>query len=433
MQRIRSTLLSILYLLFKVVVKAALRWFHGRITVVRPEDGGRPARPPCIVVTNHPGTLLDPLNTAVRLDFPVHFLANASIFRNRFTNWFFNTFYCIPIERYQDTGGRPLDNAASFRRAVDHLSAGGSLYIAPEGTSYIDRHLRKIKTGTARIALEAEQSASFELGLTILPIGLNYRDPTVIRSELLVKFGDPIQVSEYGELQEADPVAAVQALTERIRQSLAMLMIDTQDATEEAHLKTLEALWRASSGKDAYGMWKAGRQCLALLREQNGHLRKMVIDFRAELSESGLLMEEIVRKAGKTQFLRLGWLTAFSLPGYLLHGPPVWAAYRLDRQLNDDIHWRPTYLFLGGLITYPVWFTFLGALLYPIGGMVSVLATIVWSYPLGLVAEAHYKLWKKRRAIRRAAEHERRHPEDHARLLAKKEAILRFLEAAGLT
>ncbi|MEY3051888.1 MAG: hypothetical protein RLY31_1673 [Bacteroidota bacterium] len=432
MRIIRTALLSLIYFLFKWLVRLTLRWFYSRTTVVGTAAGTHSADPPCIVVTNHPSTLLDPLNTAVRLDFPVHFLANASLFRNRFANWFFNTFFCIPIERYQDTGGRPLNNTASFRRAIEHLARKGSLYIAPEGTSYIDRRLRKIKTGTARIALEAEQSAQFGLGLTILPIGLNYTDPTAFRSEVLLVFGSPIPVGEYRDLETQDPIAAVQALTDRIRDSLASLMIDTHDEAEEKQLSILESLLPTVSGKRTYERWQAIRRCLGMLRDESGELVRSVAAYEAALSEAGLRAKEVGLATGKQDGWWMGFLGFLSIPGYVLHAPPAWAAYELDRRLNDDIHWRPTYRFLGGLITYPVWLTILGIGLHPFGGIPGLLAMVMLAYPLGLAAEAHRKRWKRRQAVRQEQVYKERHPTGHGRMMATREVLQRVMSAHGL-
>jgi 1-acyl-sn-glycerol-3-phosphate acyltransferase len=129
--------------------------------------------------------MLDPLNAAEEIQTEVFFLANAGLFKNPVAGWILRKLYCIPIQRYEDTGGKPLNNKASFEQAIRHLAQGGCLYIAPEGTSYVNRRLRKLKTGTARIAFATESSHDFQLGLCILPVGLNYSDPTQFRSQLL--------------------------------------------------------------------------------------------------------------------------------------------------------------------------------------------------------------------------------------------------------
>ena len=109
----------------------------------------------------------------MRSNRQVAFLANASLFASSFANWFLSQ-YCVPIQRKTDVANKNVDNDKSFERCDAFLSNGGCLYIAPEGTSDMERRLRPIKTGTARIALSAEAKNAFQLGLKIIPVGLTY-------------------------------------------------------------------------------------------------------------------------------------------------------------------------------------------------------------------------------------------------------------------
>lgn len=209
-----NPILYLIYFLVKNLVRFATWFYYARVTVTG--ERHHRSKNPCILVSNHPSTLLDPLNVAIKVSAEVKFLANASLFKNPVADWLLRQLYCIPIERYQDTGGKPLNNAESFEQASNFLSKKGCLYVAPEGSSFVERKLRKIKTGTARIAFDAEKRNNWQLGLTILPIGLEYSDPTKFRSELVVQFGKPIRVADFREDYEADPVNGVYCLTEAI-------------------------------------------------------------------------------------------------------------------------------------------------------------------------------------------------------------------------
>ena len=121
--------------------------------------------------------------------------------------------------------------------------AGGCLYIAPEGTSVMEYHLRPLKTGTARIALRAEAKNNFQLGLTILPIGLTYSAPTDFRSEVVVNVGKLIHVGDYQALFEEDSFKAARKITKDLQQKLADLVYNTEnDDEEEFSLKKLRKL-----------------------------------------------------------------------------------------------------------------------------------------------------------------------------------------------
>jgi glycerol-3-phosphate O-acyltransferase / dihydroxyacetone phosphate acyltransferase len=165
----------LLYNVLKFVLQVALRVFFRRFEVHGHEQL-RNAKGPLLLVSNHPNTFMDPLIAATLIPQRVAFIANGSIF-NRFTRPFFKFFHVIPVYRQKDTSDVPLSpaelNKMTFQRCYDYLKAKGSILIFPEGTSEIERRLRDIKTGTARIALGAEYENNFQLGITILPIGLN--------------------------------------------------------------------------------------------------------------------------------------------------------------------------------------------------------------------------------------------------------------------
>jgi 1-acyl-sn-glycerol-3-phosphate acyltransferase len=50
-----------------------------------------------------------------------------------------------------------VSNQDSFDACYRVLEEGKTLVIFPEGTSFLERHLRELKSGTARIGLEVEK------------------------------------------------------------------------------------------------------------------------------------------------------------------------------------------------------------------------------------------------------------------------------------
>jgi len=188
----------------KFLVIASTRIFFSPIYQKGEERFNRKNRP-TILSSNHPNTMLDCLNVAERIPWQMtHFLGNANMFQGKFANWFFTTFFVIPIQRKQDTGDRKFDNKKSFAKVNAFLESGGALFIAPEGGSNIARRLRPLKSGTARMALNAEYENDFQLGLGILPIGQNYTDQLSFRSQLFINVGEPIVVADYKDAYEKD-------------------------------------------------------------------------------------------------------------------------------------------------------------------------------------------------------------------------------------
>lgn len=351
-----NPVLFFFYHFFKLIVRASLWVFYRRTTVANRK--GANIKGPVIVVANHPSTVLDPLNVAVHIPRIVHFLANASLFKTRFTNWFFNTFYCIPIERYADTGGRPLNNAASFTKATEFLTNGGILFIAPEGSSYVERRVRKLKTGLARIALNTEAANGFRLGLRILPAGLNYSDPTQFRSEVLTVFGEPIRVADFEEDWEADPIAAVRKLTEHVRSKLTELTTDTTSAEEEKLLGKLESFFQKTDPLPPLPAFERSQKILSKLKIWRADDGQKLEKADSLLSQLGAAREKGGSNRPFSEGLLLKWvMLIFSFPlfllGWLIHFPPCFLTKKLSGVLNDDLHWVPTFKYCLGLIIYP--------------------------------------------------------------------------------
>ncbi|MEZ4901832.1 MAG: lysophospholipid acyltransferase family protein [Spirosomataceae bacterium] len=236
----------VIYLILKNIVKLALRLFFRRMEVAGLEKL-QAIDPPLIVAVNHPNTFMDPLIIAALLPQRVAFIANGSIF-NRFTRPIFKHLHVIPVYRKKDTVDVTLSpaelNKMTFQRCYDYLEANGTILIFPEGTSEIERRLREIKTGAARIALGAEYENNFTLGVTILPMGLNYSDPTHFRSEVFVNIGEPIALKDFKKIDAPPTFEAVEHLTDTLQQRLAETVIITEDEQEDTLVMQVEKLYK---------------------------------------------------------------------------------------------------------------------------------------------------------------------------------------------
>lgn len=412
-----NPILYFIYYCFKVLIEATRRAFYSKITVVNKERGR--FKNPCIVVSNHPSTMLDPLNAAEEIQTEVYFLANASLFKNPIAGWILRKLYCIPIERHKDTGGKPLDNQASFEQAIGHLAKGGCLYIAPEGVSVVERSLRKLKTGTARIALATESRHHFQLGLSILPIGLNYSDPTKFRSHLLTILGEPIQVADFQQDWEQDEMEAVRKLTDYVSEKLASLLLNTSDPEEDKLLCYLEEMMQNENRLPSYPHFKRSQQVLSDLQKSKisnpdsfAKFREMAFNYFEQLNMLKTTDLAIKwRKEGKNHWPMFLLLTAtlpFFLPGFLIHFVPIFASKTISRALNKDIDWAPTINFLVGFVVYPL---LLLLEIWAVGRAVAVFGeTGIWLkwlfilciVPLGLAAEWWWQKWQLMRQKWRA-------------------------------
>ena len=410
-----------------------VRWFYyARRDLVNSKL--RDYKGPCILVSNHPGTLMDPLNVAVLMKRRVNFLANASLFATPFSHWFFSTFYCIKVERHKDTGGKPLQNEEAFEMAADYLTNGGCLYMAPEGGSHSGRQLNKLKTGTARIALNTEAANDFKLGLAILPVGLNYSDPGQFRSKLLTVMGEPVMVADFKEDWQEDQLEAVRKLTGFLRERMVATLINTSDEEEDLLLSKVETIMQNDVPLNGASLMDRSKRVLEKIQNWRTDKTAFYQSFKDKTDAyfqklTSLETLDLSVKGGQIPYiLMIIGLPIFAL-GFIIHFLPAYFTQKLCDRLSTDPSWVPTFKVLGGLIIYPMTlFLQFWLLTKSISFFWETADWWKWVYmaliiPSGLVAEwflAKYQLLLSNRRYRLFAEN---HPEEAASVVQMREDI----------
>lgn len=346
--------LRALYAFLKLLIRTSFAILHPRTRIEGEEhlhfDGAG------IVVSNHPNTMIDPLMAASRTGHQVFFLANASLFKHPVMNYLLNRLYCIPIQRPKDVQGGQMRNEASFQRCFQHLARGGTIYIAPEGGSDLERRLRPIKTGTARIALGAEDRQEWQLGLRIVPVGLNYESPTTCFSRLFIRVGEPILIPDWAERFAAGPIVATRQLTAELEERMKALLVQTRDKNEERTLRRLERSVQNDEPLAVDAHHYRTQEILQSLREmepeQYGHLRESSRAYDCELRERGISDLAFSRHPRRRPDLvtLLGWpvfLYGF-LNHFLILYLPHWAfrATGIYRGYGTDFKFGATLLLL---------------------------------------------------------------------------------------
>lgn len=412
-----NPILYLIYHFLKLVARVCFWVYYPKTTVInrRNFNFNRPA----ILVSNHPNTLLDPLHAAIRIPMIVHFLANASLFSGTFLKWFFSTFFCIPVERPQDVDGRMLNNQKAFQQASEFLSKGGCLYIAPEGTSFMGRRVRPLKTGAARIALSAEGQEGFELGLAIMPVGLTYEASNCFRSRLTIYAGEPILVRGYAALYREDSFQAARQLTDDLEETLRSLIIDTRDEEEDQLIARLETLLRNSEPVSEPVHFARTQSLIKQLRgwqEQSpasyGEFTGQLQQYFSSLESLGSDDRALSRPPRPAALHFLGSVISFPL---FLHGfahnfLPAFIPVALTRRLKLDVEYNSTLKILSGLITFPLFYYLQTRLIHWLYDWQTALVYLLTLLPAGLFAWAflqHRKRLFRYFRLRRSPEREK--------------------------
>ena len=212
-----------IYSLIKYLLKIAIYSYFRRVTILGKEH--IPAQGPVIFVANHPSALMDPLVVITGIKRRINPIAAAEFFGGEFKTWILkNKFHMIPVYR-PDLAKDPskTNNTDMFTHCHQLLLNQGALLIFPEGTSETDKGIRNLKTGAARIALEAERLSKNKISVQIIPIGLNYSNSHQFRSDLFVKVGVPISTKNI----DSETDNQVHDLTDLIKKGLIDTLLHT--------------------------------------------------------------------------------------------------------------------------------------------------------------------------------------------------------------
>jgi len=209
-----------------------------------PKDG------PVIFTSMHPNALVDPALVLVHCHRHVRIISKEQLFHLPVMKNILKGLKAVPVRRAVDlpkgeensANATHLNNTSMFSEVWKALDEGDAIAIFPEGTTEMVSHMRKIKTGAARIALgfgkeHRTGSNKDKQDLRIVPVGLNYTERNRFRSKVLITFGRPIILDEnWIEKYEKDQWPTVQELTNLLQDSLESL---TTTAPDWATLKVI--------------------------------------------------------------------------------------------------------------------------------------------------------------------------------------------------
>jgi glycerol-3-phosphate O-acyltransferase / dihydroxyacetone phosphate acyltransferase len=205
------------------VVRLLAGLYFSRIEPFHPERV--PPGGPVLLVANHPGSLTDAFLLGTTVSRPVSFVGTVQLFRWRPVGWLFRVCGIIPVNRVTDNPRAMRTLAETFEACHRVLEGGGAIGIFPEGITYNDGHLRPLKSGAARMALEFAHRHRGRIELSVVPVGLTYSRKEHYRSDVLVHFGEPIPMGPHLDGYETSRKERIQALSREIEERIQGLIL----------------------------------------------------------------------------------------------------------------------------------------------------------------------------------------------------------------
>jgi glycerol-3-phosphate O-acyltransferase / dihydroxyacetone phosphate acyltransferase len=203
-----------------------------------------------LLCINHPNNLIDSLLVATVLCRKVHYLATATLFRNRLVARCLVALGAIPVYRKADDPDTMDRNAEMFGACGEAFDRGQLIAIYPEGATRAAAHVQRIKTGTARIALGCEAHTTGRL--TLVPVGLSFEARKRFRGRVLVSFGEPVAVSPYLAVYREEPAKALHALTAAIQGAMEREVVHVERIDTAALAHAVEAVYRGDVERELW-------------------------------------------------------------------------------------------------------------------------------------------------------------------------------------
>ena len=380
--------------------------YFARITLIHPER--LPQNGPVLYLGLHRNGAVDGFVYHQVLRQPV-FMISTQLRKSWFARLFFHG---IAVTRNKDEGDRN-QNEAALRQCLDHLRAGGELFVLPEGTSSLGpRHL-PFKNGAVWLLLDYLRAGGPPL--RVVPLGIHYECPWAFRSKVEVVVGPAIPTDMPAGSSQ---IECVRVMKRRIQTALeevgiSVVSAEYQDmiqrlayaatlATRRSYFETLKLLERAFP-EEILTAWKS--------LEPEMRSRKLLFHQGVPLFP----MSPLALYA--SALLVLGPLV---LAAIAVNLPPVLAGWFAGKKFPDDSNVISLWKILVGVPLFVLW---AAAVVF----VLLLMGKPLWSAGYLLLTWTGLKLYYRVKKLAVAVHNGLLCPELKARTLAFRETLLRVL------
>lgn len=402
-----------LYYILKPLLLLGMNLYYRKIKVVNRQN--LKTEGPRIIIANHPNTLLDAWLVGSVCRGKIYYMTKGTFFSSPFKKKLLMSLGMIPINRQVDKMTSGVSNEDSFELCYRVLEEGNTLVIFPEGNSFAEKLLRKLKSGTARIALEAERRNDGKLGLQIIPVGLIYLQPEKFRSSVLVNVGKAINPLPYLDSFKEDSLRSSRLLTEVFREKMTALLVDSETPENETIAEQVIELLSSNYVKDQNENLE---QDVNFIRKVNNGINRLskfhpeqlriieqlVYQLKWRSEQMKIRPDFLDRNFRAGMFMRQMF---FSVIGLILGSPlfiigfihniiPYKLTDKIMPKLTSDVEYYAPIAILLGLVLYPVTY---GLFLFGLGYFIelTLMQKLIYYFSLplfGLFAYSFYAYYK---------------------------------------
>jgi 1-acyl-sn-glycerol-3-phosphate acyltransferase len=185
---------------------------------------------PLLIAANHPNSFLDAIIISSLFKSPVYSLARGDAFASNFITKILRSLNMLPVYRVSEGTENLEYNYTTFNSCEKLFEANKIVLIFSEGNCINEWHLRALKKGTARLALNAWQN---NIPLKILPLGINYSSFRFFGKNMVLNFGNIISEKDFSK--NISDGKFIKNLNEKLKSQLQNLVfeIDKNDREKQ--------------------------------------------------------------------------------------------------------------------------------------------------------------------------------------------------------
>lgn len=200
---------------------------------------------PVIIAMNHPNAFMDPIAfTTIAYPPRVYYLARGDAFKKGLVSRLLESLGIIPIFRIQDGGKEGLKkNDETYERVNALLKNNQKIIIFAEGLCIQERRLRPLKKGVPRMVFGAMDEHNLR-DLTVVPVGVNYSNPSQFRGNIFFNIGAPLKVSNYMEAYATAPAKTMNQFLADLAPRMKELIVHIEHKHTETVIAHIETIYR---------------------------------------------------------------------------------------------------------------------------------------------------------------------------------------------
>jgi 1-acyl-sn-glycerol-3-phosphate acyltransferase len=190
---------------------------------------------PLLLASNHPNSFLDAVILDILFKQPIWSLTRGDVFKNKFIARILLSLKMFPVYRVSEGVENLNSNYETFENCKKIFRQKGTVLIFSEGKCINEWHLRPLKKGTARLAIN---SWEVDIPLQVLPVGINYSAFRRFGKNIIINFGDII-TRESINWNSSEGIR-LQTFNNKLQEQLNALVFEINKQDKERQRKLLE-------------------------------------------------------------------------------------------------------------------------------------------------------------------------------------------------